>query len=132
MSTTRLSMAPTWTTDELDRIGAAEELQLASQRADGTSSKYVTMWVVRVGDELFVRSAHGSSNPWYRTATNRGLGAIRAGGVTRDVAFARAPDGVDSAIDAAYHSKYDRYGARIVGAVVGATAAPNTIRLVPR
>lgn len=37
----------TWTSDELDRIGAAEELELASLRRDGTQRQYVTMWVVR-------------------------------------------------------------------------------------
>ena len=48
-----------WTDDELRRVGDAEELQLASARTDGSLSAYVTMWVVRVGDELYVRSAHG-------------------------------------------------------------------------
>ena len=47
----------TWTSDELDRIGAAEELELASLRRDGTLRPYVTMWVVRAGDDLYVRSA---------------------------------------------------------------------------
>ena len=36
------------------------------------------------------------------------------------------------AIDAAYHSKYDRYGPRIMGGVVGSDAEAATIRLVPR
>ena len=36
-----------------------------------------------------------------------------------------------AAIDAAYHTKYDRYGPAIVGTVVGDKAAPVTIRLVP-
>ncbi len=45
--------------DELGRIGAAEEPQLASLRCDGTMHPYVTMWVVRTGDDLYVRSAYG-------------------------------------------------------------------------
>lgn len=52
-----------WTSDELTRIGGAEELQLASTRPDGTLRPYVTMWVVRAGDELYVRSAYGPDNP---------------------------------------------------------------------
>jgi hypothetical protein len=122
----------TWTDDELDRIGKAEELQLASVRKDGTPRPYVTMWVVRSDGDLYVRSAYGPDNPWYRRARASGTGRIRAGGLERDVAFADAAGDVHPAIDAAYHAKYDRYGPAIVGSVVGAKAAPVTIRLVPR
>lgn len=122
----------TWTNEDLNRVGEAEELQLASVRNDGTLRPYVTMWVVRVGDDLYVRSAHGPDNPWYRRAKASGAGRIRAGGVERHVTFADAAPGAHPAIDAAYHAKYDRYGPAIVGSVVGAKAAPVTIRLVPR
>ena len=37
----------------------------------------------------------------------------------------------DSGFHAAYHAKYDRYGPRIVGSVVGPNAEAVTIRLVP-
>ena len=121
-----------WAKDELDRIGAASELQLASQRRDGSLRPSVTMWVVRVGDDVYVRSAYGPGNPWYRRATASGVGRIRAGGVERDVTFADASTGVQGDIDAAYHAKYDRYGPQIVGTVVGPEAASVTIRLVPR
>ncbi len=121
-----------WTNDELARIGGAEELQLASVRPDGTLRRYVTMWVVRAGDDLYVRSAYGPDNPWYRRAMASGAGRIRAGGVERDVTFAEAAPGVHGAIDAAYHAKYDRYGPGIVGTVTGPAAEAVTVRLVPR
>jgi hypothetical protein len=122
----------TWTDDELSRIGEAQELQLASARRDGNLRAYVTMWVVRVGDDLYVRSAYGANNPWYRRAKASGSGRIRAGGVERDVSFAEPAPDVHAAIDAAYHAKYDRYGPEIVGTVVGPDAEPVTIRLEPR
>jgi hypothetical protein len=122
----------TWTSDELTRIGGAEELQLASVRPDGTLRPYVTMWVIRAGDELYVRSAHGPTNPWFRRAKASGVGRIRAGGLERDVTFAEAAPDVHAAIDAAYHAKYDRYGPRIVGSVVGPQVEAVTIKLVPR
>ncbi len=121
----------TWTADELDRIATAEELHLASRRADGTLRPYVTMWVVRAGNEVYVRSAYGPDNPWYRRAKASGAGRLRAGGVERDVTFTDAAPDVHVAIDAAYHAKYDRYGPAIVGSVVGEKATPVTIRLVP-
>ena len=122
----------TGTEDELSSVGNAEELQLASTRADGTLRLFVTMWVVRAGDDLYVRSAYGSTNPWYLRAKASGSGRIRAGGIEPDVTFAEADPAVQEAIDTAYHAKYDRYGPKIVGTVVGPEAHAVTIRLQPR
>ena len=121
----------TWTSDELERIGAGEELQLASVRDDGTLRRYVTMWVVRVGDDIYVRSAGGPKRPWYRHAQASGAGRIRAGGLGRAVTFEGANADTHEAIDAAYHAKYDSYGPNIVGHVVGPAAKAVTVRLVP-
>lgn len=120
-----------WTPDQLQRIGAATELELASRRPDGTPRPYVTMWVVRNADSLYVRSAHGPDNPWYRRALRSGRGHLRAGGVEADVTFAGAVGDDQAAIDDAYHTKYDSYGPRIVGTVVGPDAHGVTIRLEP-
>lgn len=122
----------TWAPDELTRIGGAEELQIASLRPDGTLRPYVTIWVVRAGDDLYVRSAYGTDNPWFRRAKASGAGRIRVGGLERDVTFGDAAPGAHEDIDKAYHAKYDRYGPAIVGTVVGDHAAPVTIHLVPR
>jgi len=121
----------TWNDDELSRIGGADELQVSSRRADGTLRPYVTIWVVRDGDDLFIRSAYGAANGWFRRAKASGTGRIKAGGVERDVTFAEADLAESAAIDRAYHRKYDRYGPKIVGTVVGADVAPLTIRLIP-
>lgn len=120
-----------WHDDELDRVGRTEELELASRRADGTLRPFVTMWVVRAGDDLYVRSAHGPGNGWYRRAIASGAGRIRAGDVERDVTFAAADPDVGELIDDAYHAKYDRYGPRVVGAVTGSDTLAVTIRLMP-
>jgi hypothetical protein len=119
-----------WSDDELRRVGDAAELELASRRPDGSLRPYTTMWMVSVGDDLYVRSAGGPDRPWYRHALAAGTGRIRAGGVERDVAFAGADPSVHDAIDDAYHAKYDRYGPGPVGAVTGPAAHPVTIRLV--
>jgi hypothetical protein len=121
----------TWTAEELDRIGGAEELKIASRRRDGSLRRYVTIWVVRSGDDLYVRSAYGPDNPWFVRAKASGVGRIRAGGVERDVAFEEPAADVHEALDAAYHAKYDRHGPRIVGTVVGPKVVETTLRLVP-
>ena len=121
-----------WTADELARIGRATELDIASRRADGTLRPFVTIWVVRSGDDLFVRSAYGYANPWFQRALASGEGRIRAGGVEGDVTFEVTGPDVAGPVSAAYHAKYDRYGPGIVGTVVSPEAARSTLRLVPR
>jgi hypothetical protein len=120
-----------WTADELNRIGEAEELQIASVRPDGSLRPFVTIWVVRVGDDIYVRSAYGPGNPWFVRAQKSGAGRVRAGGVERDVTFEEAARDAHDGIDAAYHAKYDRYGARIVSTVTGEKVRSQTFRLVP-
>jgi len=99
-----------WTADELARIGKADELQITSRRRDGSLRPYVTIWVVRSGDDLYVRSAYGRHNGWFRRALSSGAGRIRAGGLERDVAFEEPGSAVDDELHRAYHAKYDRYG----------------------
>jgi hypothetical protein len=118
-----------WTPAELAAVGRADELAVSSYRPDGTLRHFVTIWAVRVGDDLFVRSAYGPGNGWFRRAQVAGTGRVRAGGVERDVTFAAPGPGVHDAIDAAYHAKYDRYGPAIVGSVVGPQVREVTLRL---
>jgi len=122
-----------WAPDDLQRIGDATELQLASRRPDGGQSGNVTMWVVRIGDDIYVRSAGGPDRPWYRRAIASGDGRIRAGGVEADVTFdTGSVDAPLATIDAEYHDKYDRYGPGPVSHVTGTQNHRVTIRLIPR
>ena len=43
---------PDWTSQDLDRIGSADEIDIAPCRPDGALRSYTTIWVVRVGDDL--------------------------------------------------------------------------------
>ena len=119
-----------WNPDDLAAIDAVDEIGLASRRQDGTLRPFVTMWMVAVDGELYVRSAYGADNPWYRRALASGEGRIRAGGIEADVAFETAEPGSAAAIDARYQEKYDHYGPKIVGTVVGEHRHDVTIRLV--
>jgi hypothetical protein len=124
---------PGWTSNELGKIGNAEELDLSSMRRDGTLRDPVTMWVVRDGDDLYVRSMHGRSGGWFRGTQTRHEGHLRAGGVDKDVAFVVDTDpALNDRIDAVYRSKYRRYGTNIVGGVVNPASRASTIKLVPR
>lgn len=123
----------TWTSDELSKIGAAEELQIASLRRDGKLRKPVTIWVVRLGDDLYVRSVNGRTGTWFRGSQERHEGHIRAGSVDKDVTFVEEADpDLNDQIDAAYRTKYRRYAASIVNHITSPEARAATIKLVPR
>ena len=121
-----------WTSEELNKIGAADELQIAPRRSDGTLRNPVPVWVVRHGDDLYVRSFKGRGGAWYRGAQVRHEGHIQAGGVDKDVTFVDVDHTIDDQLDAAYRTKYGRYGAQYVDPMVGPEARATTLKLVPR
>ena len=121
----------TWTSDELNKIGTAEELEIASLRHDGRLRKPVTIWVVRYGDDLYVRSVNGRTSAWFRGAQDRHEGHIEAGGVHKNVIFVDADPDINDEIDAVYRAKYRRYAASIVGHIVSPKARATTIKLGP-
>jgi hypothetical protein len=125
----------TWTSEELTKIAGADELSLQSRRGDGTLRDPVTMWVIRHGDDLYVRPVRGRDG-WYRGTRTRRDGHIRSGGIGKDVTFADVSadtdPGLNDAIDADYRAKYHAYPASIVGSVLTDQARSATIRLVPR
>jgi hypothetical protein len=121
-----------WSEAELSEIAAAQELDLASvMRPDGTLRRPVTMWVVRVGDDVYVRSVNGRRSSWFRGAESRHEAEIRAGGVEKEVSLVET-DALNDEIDAAYSAKYgDRYPS-IIPSIVAAEARAATLKLVPR
>jgi hypothetical protein len=129
--TTRENPMTTWTPEELDEVGSTEELALTPLQRDSTPGKPVTVWVVRVGGELFVRSVNGRTSRWFRGAQIRHAGHIRAGRVAKEVIFTDADPELGNEIDLAYRAKYRRYQARIIDSIVSLEARAATLRLLP-
>lgn len=97
----------TWHGDQLSRIADSEELQITTRRPDGTQRRWTPIWVVRVGDALYIRSAAGRGSDWYRHATQRNIGRIRADGVEADVTVQPVGDpALIERVTAAYRAKY--------------------------
>lgn len=121
-----------WTDDELDRVGSAEELEVASLRRDGELSSRRTIWGVRVGDDICVRSVNGPTSAWFRGTRVRHEGRVEAGGVEKDVAFEDVDGEINDAVDTAYRTKYGRYSANTIQRITSANAGSTTMRLLPR
>jgi hypothetical protein len=122
----------TWTSDELNKIEKAEELQLASLRRDGTLRKPVTIWVIRLDDDLYVRCVNGREGAWFRGTQVRHEGRVWAGGVEKDVSFVDADPDLNDRVDAIYRTKYRRYAANIVGSILTPKARSSTLKLASR
>jgi hypothetical protein len=121
-----------WTAAEVEAIGNAEELHLQSERADGSLRAPVTMWMVRVGDDLYVRAVKGREGPWFRGTQSRRRGRVEADGVTKDVTFSDADPDLAAQIDAVYRAKYSSYPENIVGGVLTPQSREATLKLEPR
>jgi hypothetical protein len=122
-----------WANDELATIGAAEEVQIAPVRRDGTLRKPVTIWAVRHRDGIYVRSAvRGRNAAWFHAAQETHEGRIWAAGVEKDVTFEDANHEIDDEVDAAYRTKYRRYAGRILNSCLTSEARSTTIKIVLR
>ncbi|MBS1694255.1 MAG: DUF2255 family protein [Actinobacteria bacterium] len=119
----------TLTTTVLDAIGSAEELHISAYRADGSRRKAIPIWSVRVGDDLYVRSALGPDAAWYRNATEANRLYVEAGSVATDVALDPVSDvSVNAAVDDAYRAKYPHGGSATI-TMVTAPATTTTVKL---
>ena len=123
-------MAP-WNPSQLERIAAEREIEVSSLREDGALTKPVTIWAVRVGDDLYVRSVRGGEGGWFKAAESRHEGRIEADSTAVDVTFEDAPHHLDAEIDEAYRAKYG-HPSDPVDSITTDAAKETTIRVVPR
>ncbi len=119
-----------WNPSELETIGQAQEVEVSSLGEDGTLTKPVTIWAVRLGEELYVRSVRGDSGGWWKAAEGRHEGRIEAGDVAVEVSWEDAASQRDEEIDAAYAAKYGP--STHVDAINSDAAKATTLRVVPR
>ena len=125
-------MSP-WTDRGLQTIDHADELRISSSRADGTVTRPVTIWAVRVGDQVYVRSVRGRGAGWFTSTQATGTGHVSIGGIERDVTFAEVSSPAEQgAISHAYQVKYGRYARAIVDSTLTPDALAATIKATPR
>ena len=123
-----------WSHEELERIGRAGELRIATSRADGTLRPWVPIWVVCAGQQVYVRTWYRRHSGWFGHALHSGRARVRVPGVEADVVVEDAGDGpaeLRASIDAAYRAKYGRDGGTSAGGMVTDDAAATTLRLIP-
>jgi hypothetical protein len=120
-----------WPPGDLEQFGGADEISISTRRADGSLRPFVPIWIVAVGEALYVRSYRGVGGAWYRHAAAHPAGAIQARGIHRDVKFIRAEPASRSVVDAAYRAKYARYGDSYLQPMLADQAVGTTLRIDP-
>ena len=126
-------MTTGWSSEELERIGSADELQIATRRADGTLRRWVPIWVVCLEDQVYVRTWYRRETGWFGHALDSGRARIRVPGLEVDVGVEDVGAGkaeLRAGVDAAYHAKYGRHGGTSVGGMTTDDAAATTLRLI--
>jgi hypothetical protein len=117
-----------WTDDELAGIPGANELTVAPMRSDGTVQSPRIVWVVRRGDDVYIRSVNGDEGAWFRGVQAHHAGHISAGGLEVDVSFEDADHDLDDTINEEYRRKYGRSSA--VERITSPKAQATTLRIV--
>jgi hypothetical protein len=123
-----------WSPEELERIGRAGELRIATRCPDGTLRRWVPIWVVCVGAQAYVRTWYRRDSGWFGHVLDARRARIRVPGLEADVSVADVGAGqaeLRAGVDAAYRAKYGRCGGTSVDRMVTDRAAATTLRLTP-
>lgn len=116
--------------DGLRHLGDVQEIVIGFQRPDGSTGS-TPIWVVHVGDDVFVRSMNGPRGGWYRRLRARPDGEVRESGHLHPVRAEQVEDADTlAAVTDAYRSKYA--GSPYLQPFLGGEAVGATLRLVPR
>lgn len=119
-----------WPKDELQRIGATDDLHVAPFREDGETCGTPTwIWSVVVDGALYVRAYNGRRSSWYRAAMRQKAGRITAAGMTKEVGFEPVEGAINERIDDAYRAKYR--GSPYLDSMIGERARSATMKITP-
>jgi hypothetical protein len=121
-----------WTNKDLDAIGDAYEIQLTTKRGDRSPRRPLPVWVVRDGDDLYVRSWRGRDAAWFRSVQRLPEGSIRVDGRELPVTLTVVDDSPRGRLDEVYRAKYRSSGGEYVDHMVSEQAREAVVRLLPR
>jgi hypothetical protein len=115
------------TADALHHLAEVEEIRIGFRRPDG-STRSVPVWVVQVGDHIYVRSVRGPKGGWYRRLRANPDGEVRDGGHRHLVRAEAVTDtGTLDQVTRAYATKYG--SSPFVRPLLGRLSVDATLRL---
>jgi hypothetical protein len=126
-------MPPRFDLDTFALLARIREIELETTSLDGTQTHRTIIWVVTVGDEVFVRSERGTAGRWYREARHTPNLILHAKDEAIPVTAVPAadPDSVSEVSDA-LAAKFSRVSAAWTAAMLQPHTLETTLRLDPR
>jgi hypothetical protein len=113
----------------LNQLTSREEIEIETQSATGRTHR-VTIWVVVVDNNMYVRSVRGRAGRWYREITANPQGAIYVDGRRLSVRAIPITDPATIArVSNAYLQKYRN--SPFVNSLLREETLPTTLRLEP-
>jgi hypothetical protein len=114
----------------LQHLADVEEIRIGFQRPDGSTGS-TPVWIVRAGDDLFVRSMYGARGGWYQRLRANPHGEVHDQAHSHLVRAEPVGDaGTVAEVTRAYATKYA--ASPYVQSLLGEEAAGATLRLKPR
>lgn len=114
---------------DLAAIEAAEEVDIETRTAPGEARRTI-IWIVRDGDEVYVRSVRGPRGRWYREALADPEVAVHVDGrrIAARAELAHDPASIQACSEALRVKYRDDYS---LGSMLEAENLPTTMKLVP-
>jgi hypothetical protein len=113
----------------LAHLADVEEIDIGFRRRDGSTGS-TPVWVVRVADEVFVRSIRGQRGGWYRRLRADPDGEVKDSGHVHPVHAEPVTDsGTIDEVTRAYATKYA--SSPYVGSLLDEKITDSTLRLDP-
>ncbi|MBS2039581.1 DUF2255 family protein [bacterium] len=113
-----------WTQEQLIVLNETDELKLM------IAGKTVTIWMVSVENQLFVRSVYGRKSKWFQRALGHTYGEISAGRIRARVGWLEPDERFRDSVDEAFRSKYRHYPKSIVDSTVTPIAQGASLQIV--
>ena len=111
----------------LDVLRSIQEVRIRTEKHPGSA---VVIWIVVVGDQVFVRSFLGAKGRWYRDVGAGGHATLEASG--REVAVETMPANDPATIECVSRAFLEKYrSSPYAQAMIQADALPTTLRLQP-
>ncbi len=118
--------------ETLQLLDETKEVQIETRRDQNAPAHRTIIWVVTLGEAVFVRSVRGEKGRWYREVSANPSAALHVGDRRIPVHAVPATDEPTvEAVSEAYRSKYGRTSPGSTRAMVRPETLPTTLRLEP-
>ena len=128
-----MPVSPRFDPGRLLLLRRVREVRIETTSLGGAKTRRVIIWVVVVGDQVFVRSYLGERGLWYREALRTPDVVLHAEGEAIEASAVLANDAATiEAVSTAFREKYGKRSPGSTEMMVQPHALPTTLRLDPR